>query len=69
MHKVLLTTEELVFTIGSLIETHRRHIAIHLDQPEPGISSLPIAINSIASAYDTLNAALYVPRKETLERV
>lgn len=68
-HDVTLTTEELVFVVGALVETHRRYAGEHKKAVAAGFGSPYYAgLAYMADAYETLNAALPKPREEKLAR-
>lgn len=68
-HTVTLTTEELVFVVGALIETHKRYMKEHRRTQERGdISPYYAAIAYMSDAYEKLNPLLPVPRDERLSR-
>jgi hypothetical protein len=70
-HTVTLSTPQLVFTVGALIETHGRYTAAHNKmKDDPYIESpYAVAINEMVDAYEMLNPMLPIPRREILERV
>jgi hypothetical protein len=68
-HVIELRIDELVFAVGALIECHRNYEQNHREALEEyGYSPYPMALNALASAYETMNAALKVPRQEVLSR-